>query len=1187
MDLSEIFERFFHAMEVSHRSAGGRQKKMYNVELVKMIRNNNMVINKKELMRDSDTYFMLDYFDLMFHKSFIGEEKEYKKFWNIEREISDETLEYKSAYKTLSLYIDCKNDKNEIWKREPHSFSATPFLGIIQINILYHIYKKELEVRPTLEHLETEIIKEVVVSSQNKPGLHFQMYRSSTSSDFCLIVRSNRIEDIFQISTLINNMIISYNETEFNFRTYTNVGIECVQNIDKKFQTFSEDIIELNNQCKFSIRFTTSNEFASKEYKSAEDGKVHYLIEHMSGLFGRYDFMVHLTMEEFARIYPVLCKSKVLGNAEEKGAGEAHSLVELLVQGIENGEVQIINERVLVSLGTAGAGNSNVAISQKKELLEAKEKKFSNVVRSVNRELGNSVKEFQKLEGEFIEERRVFIDISRELKEVINTYVPQGMDHDSHVNWLILISDLRVVFECINDWKDFYKNLKDETQKKEEREHFLDDLRLATEAINQYYKFLQNVNAQTWQSPLYEIQTQLDAEKMMIAYREFLYEYFCKYRESFKNRPMFYPIIYPDMATDIACVYVPFRSLGDSDKKLLICKVPSFEYYGRAFDMVPWTLHEASHSIRTMERKERNMYLANAVLYSVCEQALYEVLNKYTNDFGYHSLGVLERRIVKKIEKKIYLKFVNFCKDSISNLDIYMLQTKIMNFLTYFFDDRSYIIEKSESEERRKAIQAELLKYYAELNMLEENNIEKIESCMNNFDKMEEVLEIIYDSFFNKIWGQKPECKQWVIVTFEADLFEKELYRQVEAIKGKFIAEESQIRAFCFRVREINRLYNTWNKRGEIKAENEKKEEIWEECIGAVRKEIESGFRNNEGFTEIYRIFNMIFGSGPIISDEDLKRVSEFFNVLSSEVVYGLVEREISIYRETCADLYMVATLGLNAFGYCRQIFQTASEVSVKENMGWEEGTNFHRFMMVTAVLLSGKHNEIELGEKVRVSATELCKQGKSYCLSTLECLREKLSCDCAEDKKKKRLVEEFIDVLKREIEGVFAEFKKGDIAEILKRSILVFYAQNLGEIPEDDDPEVKEKAENVINKFCVIEENLKGYRHVLYRVQYFIYALSTIMDNEEITVARKEFVHMKKLYHMYKKKREEKSGDTVSVIALFYNNPQTAADKSVAGMLDDTIRFIEEYYYRNRFKIMSSKEIREEVKKVENEQCT
>ena len=93
--------------------------------------------------------------------------------------------------------------------------------------------------------------------------------------------------------------------------------------------------------------------------------------------------------------------------------------------------------------------------------------------------------------------------------------------------------------------------------------HFLNDLRLIIDAIDQYYKFLQNVNAQTRQSPLYEIQTQLDAEKMMIAYREFLYEYFYHYRESYKGtgdeRPMLYPIVYPTMLTDVACAMKVFQ----------------------------------------------------------------------------------------------------------------------------------------------------------------------------------------------------------------------------------------------------------------------------------------------------------------------------------------------------------------------------------------------------------------------------------------------------------------------------------------------------------------------------------------------------------------------------------------------------------------------------------------------------
>ena len=91
-------------------------------------------------------------------------------------------------------------------------------------------------------------------------------------------------------------------------------------------------------------------------------------------------------------------------------------------------------------------------------------------------------------------------------------------------------------------------------------------------AINRYYKFLQNVNAQTWQSPLYEIQTQLDAEKMMIAYREFLYEYFFDYKEHYKDdkepRPMLYPILYPDMAIDIACAMAVFQNIRGLDSRL-------------------------------------------------------------------------------------------------------------------------------------------------------------------------------------------------------------------------------------------------------------------------------------------------------------------------------------------------------------------------------------------------------------------------------------------------------------------------------------------------------------------------------------------------------------------------------------------------------------------------------------------
>ena len=45
--------------------------------------------------------------------------------------------------------------------------------------------------------------------------------------------------------------------------------------------------------------------------------------------------------------------------------------------------------------------------------------------------------------------------------EVIRTYVPQGVENDSYVNWKILITDLKVIFKCINEWKISYEKLED------------------------------------------------------------------------------------------------------------------------------------------------------------------------------------------------------------------------------------------------------------------------------------------------------------------------------------------------------------------------------------------------------------------------------------------------------------------------------------------------------------------------------------------------------------------------------------------------------------------------------------------------------------------------------------------------------------------------------------------------------
>lgn len=117
---------------------------------------------------------MLDYFDLLFHKELSGDEKVYRKFWHIESDNSKEALAYKASYKTLSLYAKIQEGSCSIWERTSESMSSTPFLGVIQINMVHHVYREELEVEHVLMNLEQKIVKQISESVLEKNQLYYR-----------------------------------------------------------------------------------------------------------------------------------------------------------------------------------------------------------------------------------------------------------------------------------------------------------------------------------------------------------------------------------------------------------------------------------------------------------------------------------------------------------------------------------------------------------------------------------------------------------------------------------------------------------------------------------------------------------------------------------------------------------------------------------------------------------------------------------------------------------------------------------------------------------------------------------------------------------------------------------------------------------------------------------------------------
>lgn len=1186
----------------------------YRVDIIKMIRNNGIAAGKDSLDK-YDTYFMLDYFDLLFHKTLTGKDKTYKEFWNIRDSYEKKALNYKAAYKTLSLYTKPDAENGGIFQIQPDPgadfLSTTPFLGIIQINLVYNIFSEEFDAEDTLSACEAKIMEHLLNNMDENNETSYQMYRSSTSGDFCLVVKSSSIEDIYRVSALINHLVIHYNKDNFKLNTYTNTGIACQLNSKGEFMTFCESTISKNTDCEFALRITSDHDFAKYFIRKLQQAnKKEPVVKPMEGLFGRYDFLLQIPMKDFAQIYATLCASKIAGKKSKPASPEDYenmSWIEYLKTGIIENKIQIINERALVPLSDT--------LFTPKELrdvpesayrqLENADNKLKLAVKNIGKSIKDDLNRFLKMEDLFIEERRIFIDIGRELSELINTYVPQGIENDSHVNWQMLISDLKVVFLCIDKWNASYKECQNMNDRKDMRIHFLDDMRLATDAVHQYYKFLQNINAQTWQSPLYEIQTQLDAEKMMIAYREFLYEYFFDYKEIYnkgnengdKNkkdlRPMIYPILYPDMSIDIACAMTVLQNTRDPDKRLLICRVPSFEYYGRMFDMIPWILHEASHSIRTLNRSNRNDYLINIVMKSVFGQVLYKFFNKYSNDFGYHQLGALENDILKSITDTAVAEFQDFCfsekEEEYHELEINYLETNLMEYLQKIFDQSIMQMDEGEDTVNIKSIQAVLLHYLGTLGLLytEENSTRSIvplaEKSADHEDTLFLLIKLIHDAYYKKITGKYPTGDQWDFIKQKIDEFENSLKQEQKGFeKYKTPQLEDTLRDYSFTMRELNRLQGAWHKRREGTGNDELRDRLWEKCIPDIRAKIKNGFKDNKGFTELYRILNMEFNSEEATDYANIKKIGQDFNILLHEEVTKLVTREVTIYRETYADLYMVAALGFDVFGYCRQISQTTSDASKENPMQWAIGVNVNRFRTVSAVLLAKEGACGDEKENLYIPMDSLLEKGNDYCHASLDCIQRSIfhKADSQPLPKSKQVeIKNFFKALHQNINDIFTLFNQDELVAVaLEDSLLTVYLNPDAKI-DDSRPEVAQDHDDAVEVFKSIEAELKDYRHVIFRIKCFIAILNLIGKNGKITIGQYEHEHLKKLYDAHLLNCSQLRKDKACVtVAEYYNDPHSPLTKTPEIMLDDTIHFIQTYYYRNRFKIMSSEEIKGEI---------
>ena len=274
---------------------------IYNLTLVR----NNSHARKLHFEEDDYMFFMLDYFNFLHVKKLEEGRDGYKMLCGI-----DSGEDMAAARKIMGIYTLAQDGRSakDLFRcsgQKPDETSDAPFLGIVQINIIAN--EQSGEEPMTLDNVAGRLleyrgrIEESLKENLGENG-DFQVFQTITSEDFCVVIRTSELYRIYEAVTGL--MEIKNQSGKRVFFTYTNIGIECVQerelgNGGMKFLHLNGDVIRKNADTQFVIRFRMENCVLKEVQQMLKNGEGDYKLEAVKCLFCRYDLGARIDIQEF------------------------------------------------------------------------------------------------------------------------------------------------------------------------------------------------------------------------------------------------------------------------------------------------------------------------------------------------------------------------------------------------------------------------------------------------------------------------------------------------------------------------------------------------------------------------------------------------------------------------------------------------------------------------------------------------------------------------------------------------------------------------------------------------------------------------------------------------------------------------------------------------------------------------
>lgn len=491
-------------------------------------------------------------------------------------------------------------------------------------------------------------------NSEKNSGEPFaaRVYMMLSAGDFAIVIRSKEPDVAHHIATYIRRRKAKKEPEEGQkntsaetayvlYKTYTLSTIRKKISQDQGTKCTQEQKKEKD---RFIVRGCYSDQYWKNGIQAksvdSDEGRVH-------ALSGRYDFTVRLSEEEYGQIMfsgnnEEIGDTERIGNIEGTENTEEHGVTQRtrakqLADLIKNKGLSSINERYLMEdineplgLGEADTVSKSVFLSKDADRdsksLKEENKSHINALYSMwdqIMEASRAILGYRKNIGQYLYMLRKEIYLCASVNESSDTRIYAKM----------LLELLDAILAAVKRYID--KRGNNSNICSEEMDALEDNLREAIIVLDSYAQYIRNNNLQSIQTPNYDIETSMGAEKILIGYSELLWCFI-----------EFYKRVIPDASqTEYLTVMVPTRydkdvninelfpdeetlrpevtlsdgeteesQAGSQDKRLIVIGSPTLEELTDFPVIFPALFHEVAHQFRYENRLARNRAILRPVV---------------------------------------------------------------------------------------------------------------------------------------------------------------------------------------------------------------------------------------------------------------------------------------------------------------------------------------------------------------------------------------------------------------------------------------------------------------------------------------------------------------------------------------------------------------------------------------------